>query len=55
MGRKTYDSLPTKPLANRTNIVITSNANTVKEVEEIAEESTYFVSMDFNKCFNKIH
>ncbi len=27
MGRKTWDSLPTKPLPNRTNIVITNNVD----------------------------
>ncbi len=33
MGRKTWDSLPKKPLPNRTNIVITSNPNMYNDVE----------------------
>lgn len=30
MGRKTYDSLPNKPLPNRTNIVVTSKADRIE-------------------------
>lgn len=33
MGRKTWDSLPKKPLPNRTNIVITSNLNMYNDAE----------------------
>ena len=33
MGRKTWDSLPKKPLPNRTNIVITKNPDFVKSSE----------------------
>ena len=33
MGRKTWDSLPKKPLPNRTNIVITSNPNMYNDAE----------------------
>ena len=33
MGRKTWESLPKKPLPNRTNIVITSNPNMYNDVE----------------------
>lgn len=33
MGRKTWDSLPRKPLPNRTNIVITSNPNMDNDAE----------------------
>ena len=33
MGRKTWDSLPKKPLPNRTNIVITNNPNTYNDAE----------------------
>lgn len=43
MGRKTYDSLPKKPLPNRVNIVITSS---VEDIEEI-EENVFFVSMEY--------
>ena len=50
MGRKTYDSLPLKPLPYRTNIVITSK---VKECCEIDNNGTIFVSMDFIKIFLK--
>ena len=33
MGRKTWDSLPNKPLPNRTNIVITNNTNMEGQAE----------------------
>ena len=33
MGRKTWESLPKKPLPNRTNIVITSNPNMYNDAE----------------------
>ena len=33
MGRKTWDSLPKKPLPNRTNIVITGNPNMYNDAE----------------------
>ena len=33
MGRKTWDSLPKKPLPNRTNIIITSNLNRYNDAE----------------------
>ena len=46
MGRKTYDSLPSRPLPYRTNIVITSK---VEEHYEIDKNGTIFVSMDFIK------
>ena len=47
MGRKTYESLPKKPLPNRTNIVITSKETHFKE------DDTMFVSMDFIKAYLK--
>lgn len=47
MGRKTYDSLPSKPLPHKTNIVITSKVDRLK----INEKGTIFVSMDFIKTF----
>ena len=46
MGRKTYDSLPLKPLPQRTNIVITSTNNNRPD-----EEDTFFVSMEFTKTY----
>ena len=48
MGRKTYDSLPSKPLPYRINIVITSRIN--KEYE-IDERGTVFASMEFIKLY----
>lgn len=47
MGRKTYESLPVKPLSNRTNIVITSKVNG----KEINKDGVMFVSMDFIKTY----
>lgn len=46
MGRKTYDSLPSKPLPYRTNVVITSK---IDKPCEIDEKGTWFVTMDFIK------
>ena len=46
MGRKTYDSLPIKPLPNRTNVVITSEENKTSESAE-----TFYVSMEFVKTY----
>lgn len=42
MGRKTYDSLPNKPLSNRTNIVLTSKADRVEY-----KGDHWLVSMDY--------
>lgn len=50
MGRKTWDSLPKKPLPNRTNIVITSS---VKDYE-ITNSGVIFITMDlFKKSIKK--
>lgn len=46
MGRKTYDSLPVKPLPNRLNLVITSKA---KDRYEIQDDGSIFVSMEYIK------
>lgn len=46
MGRKTYESLTIKPLPNRTNIVVTSKSNNIKN-----EDGTMFVSMEFIKRY----
>lgn len=46
MGRRTYDSLPTRPLPNRTNVVITSEENKTPESAD-----TFYVSMEFAKMY----
>lgn len=48
MGRKTYDSLPSRPLPNRINIVVTSK---IDKSCEIDENGVFFVTMDFIKIF----
>lgn len=47
MGRKTYESLPKKPLPNRTNIVITSKF----DKSYLEKDGLFFVSMDFIKMY----
>lgn len=49
MGRKTYDSLPVKPLPNRlSNIVITSKINKMYEEDN---NGTILATMDFVKMY----
>lgn len=48
MGRKTYDSLPSKPLPYKTNIVVTSKIDGLCQVDE---KGTIFVTMDFIKLY----
>ena len=45
MGRKTWDSLPNKPLPNRTNIVITNNTNMEGQAEfmDLTDTMLYFI------------
>ena len=45
MGRKTWDSLPKKPLPNRTNIVITNNTNMEGQAEfmDLADAILYLI------------
>lgn len=52
MGRKTYDSLPVKPLPNRTNIVITSNLDLLNS-NDISKNNVIFVTLDFIKTLFK--
>ena len=49
MGRKTYDSLPTKPLPNRTNIVITSNTALESTGDTIFSSMEYIKNWLFNQ------
>lgn len=54
MGRKTYESLPKKPLPNRENIVLTKNKDTVypedvKVIESIPLLLEYLKSVDKSK------
>lgn len=51
MGRKTYESLPFKPLPHRTNIVITSKISSPCEVCEVDENGTFFTTIDFIKLY----
>lgn len=46
MGRKTYESLPKRPLPNRTNVVITSEENKTSDAAE-----TFYVSIEFAKTY----
>lgn len=48
MGRKTYESLPKKPLPNRANIVITSNTGK-DNVLEIKKDGVMYVNMELLK------
>lgn len=47
VGRKTYDSLPKKPLPNRTNIIITSKANK----PETLDDNTLTSNMEYIKAW----
>ena len=46
MGRKTYESLPKRPLPNRINVVITSTPNQYEN-----KESLYFIDLNKEKIF----
>lgn len=51
MGRKTWDSLPIKPLPNRSNIVVTSSV----EKMEVTEDNVILVTLDLlKKCIDEI-
>lgn len=45
MGRKTYDSLPKKPLPNRANIVISSNVDE-ELMFEVKNDGSIFIRLD---------
>ena len=51
MGRKTYESIMSKPLPHRINIVITSKISSPCEVCEIDENGTIFMTIDFVKLY----
>ena len=57
MGRKTYESLPKKPLPNRTNIIITSQKETYPCFDNVNNNVVY-EDMEgaklFLSCFEKI-
>ena len=56
MGRKTYESMMSKPLPFRTNIVVTSKISSPCEVCEIDENGTIFMTIDFVKLYlNTLH
>lgn len=48
MGRKTYESLPKRPLPNRINVVITTTPNQYEE-----KENLYFIELDKSLSFLK--
>ena len=50
MGRKTWDSLPTKPLPNRTNVVITNNVDGMQ-----IKNGVIYTTLDlFENCITEI-
>ena len=48
VGRKTYDSLPRKPLPNRTNIIVTSQIN---DKPEVLDNNTIRCNMEYIKAW----
>lgn len=46
MGRKTYDSLPTGPLPNRINVVLTTRPEKYKQLEKMFVDQLYFVNAE---------
>ena len=52
MGRKTWDSLPKKPLPNRTNIVIT---NSVKDNGIVLNNGVIFATLDLFKNIDALN
>lgn len=53
MGRKTYESLPLKPLTGRKNIIITRRLNSQYEDAFVFDSLSH--AIDFCKNFNKIY
>lgn len=55
MGRKTWESLPKKPLPNRINIILSSNLNindkTTKTFKSIKEICEYCLFQNFENCW----
>lgn len=62
MGRKTYDSLPNKPLPNRTNIVVTSKTDRIEycdgywiaNMDYIVSDFIPDFSLDGSYCLNNV-
>ena len=48
MGRKTYESLPVKPLPNRVNVVVTSD---VEKIKKDNADGVAFITMDCAKVY----
>ena len=54
MGRKTWESLPTKPLPNRINVVITNSVESTK-ITEYKDKSAFTVFMNLNRAKNALN
>ena len=54
MGRKTWESLPTKPLPNRINVVITNSIEST-EIVEYKDKSAFTVYMNLNQTIKAIN
>ena len=51
MGRKTWDSLPLKPLPNRFNIIITKNS---KHFHDFSNKNSCYMSLNLKEAINLI-
>lgn len=47
MGRKTWDSIPTKPLPGRVSIVVTNQTNLIKEGKDIKVVSSLHNGIEY--------
>jgi dihydrofolate reductase len=60
MGRKTWESLPLRPLPKRINIVLTSNPDLIESLDgerdyNVTVESDLIKVMDYYKNLNRLH